>query len=155
MAVFTAAEALEMAKEIEQNGEKFYRAAAEASSDADVKSLFEDLADQERGHYRVFQRMLENVEPSPPLPAAEMDEYAAYVQTALDHALFAGSDKALTMAEEATDKEAALRAAIGFEKDTMLFFYDLREMVSEGQRETVSEVIREEKRHLRRLASYV
>ena len=56
------------------------------------------------------------------------------------------------MAKQAEDQEAALRAAIGFEKDTLLFFYDLRDMVNEADRETISRIIREEKKHLRRLA---
>ena len=34
----------------------------------------------------------------------------------------------------------------------MLFFYDLREMVSEAERGAISDVILEEKAHLRRLA---
>ena len=41
---------------------------------------------------------------------------------------------------------------MGFEKDTLLFFYDLREMVSEGERGAISGIISEEKAHLRRLA---
>jgi len=41
---------------------------------------------------------------------------------------------------------------MGFEKDTLLFFYDLREMVSEAERGTISNIITEEKAHLRRLA---
>jgi rubrerythrin len=92
------------------------------------------------------------VRPALELPAAEYDEYQAYVQTALDNALFAGPDKALALAKQAQDRETALRAALGFEKDTLLFFYDLREMVSEADQEAVSNVIREEKKHLRRLA---
>ncbi len=153
MAVFTAAEALKMAMEIENNGEVFYNEVASKSTDPEVKALFEDLAAQERGHYRVFKNMLGEVKPAPELPAAEYEEYQAYVQVALDNALFAGPDKALALARQAADKETALRAAIGFEKDTMLFFYDLREMVSEADQGAVSGVIREEKKHLRRLAS--
>jgi rubrerythrin len=152
MAVFTAAEAIEMAMEIEKNGEVFYNEAAAKSADAQVKALFEDLAVQEQGHYRAFQNMLKGAQPAPELPAAEYDQYQTYVQAALDQALFAGSDKALSLAKQAGDRETALRAAIGFEKDTLLFFYDLRDMVSEADRETVSSIIREEKKHLRRLA---
>ena len=152
MAIFTAAEALEMAMEIEKNGEVFYTAVAEKSADLEVQALFEDLAAQERGHYRVFQKMLGDVRPALELPATEYDEYQAYVQSALDNALFAGPDKALALAKQAQDRETALRAALGFEKDTMLFFYDLRDMVSEADQEAVSNVIREEKKHLRRLA---
>jgi rubrerythrin len=57
------------------------------------------------------------------------------------------------MAEEAGDRAAALRAAMGFEKDTMLFYYDLREMVSEKDRQIITDIIREEKQHLRRLVN--
>ncbi|MDY7077677.1 MAG: ferritin family protein [Chloroflexota bacterium] len=152
MTVFTAAEALEMAMEIEKNGEIFYNEVAAKSADLEVKELFEYLAAQEQGHYRVFQQMLGDASPTPGPPAAEYDQYEAYLQIALENALFAGPDKALMLAKQAQDRETALRAAMGFEKDTLLFFYDLREMVNEPDRETISAVIREEKKHLRRLA---
>jgi rubrerythrin len=155
MAIFTAAEAIEMAMEIEKNGEVFYNEVAAKSTDREVKALFEDLAAQERGHYQVFQKMLGDVKPAPELPAVEYDEYQAYVEVTLDNALFAGPDKALALAKQAQDRETALRAAMGFEKDTLLFFYDLREMVSEADREAIAGVIREEKKHLRRLAGMV
>ncbi|HEY72223.1 MAG TPA: rubrerythrin, partial [Thermoflexia bacterium] len=35
---------------------------------------------------------------------------------------------------------------------TLLFFYDLRDMVAEADRGAISNIIREEKMHLRRLA---
>jgi len=152
MAAFTAAEALEMAMEIEKNGEAFYNAVAAKSFDPDAKALFEDLAVQEQGHYKAFQKMLKDVSPAPVLPVDIYDEYQTYVQAALDNALFAGPDKALALAEQAEDKEAALRAALGFEKDTLLFFYDVRDMVGEKDQETISDIIREEKKHVRRLA---
>jgi rubrerythrin len=154
MTVLTAAEALKWALEIEKNGETFYKDVAAKSTDPEVKALFEELAAQERGHYLVFQQMLERVKPDPDLSsvAVEYDEYHAYLQVVLDDALFAGPDKGLTLAKQAQDRETALRAAMGFEKDTLLFFYDLREMVSEAERGALSDVIREEKTHLRRLA---
>jgi rubrerythrin len=151
MAVFTAAQALEMALEIEKNGELFYSAAAGRSDDAKVRSLFEDLAAQEKQHYKAFEKMLGGVQPAPSLPPERYDEYQAYLQVALDNALFAGPDKALAMAEQAEGREAALRAALGFEKDTMLFFFDLREMVGEADRASVTAIIQEERKHLRRL----
>jgi len=155
MAVLTAAEALKWALEIEKNGEAFYNEVAAKSAailDDEVKALFEDLAAQERGHYRAFQRMLEEVKPDPDLSTVEYDEYQTYLQVALADALFAGPDKGLTLAKQAQDRETALRAAMGFEKDTLLFFYDLREMVSQAERVAISDIILEEKAHLRRLA---
>ena len=152
MAVLTAAEALKWALEIEKNGETFYKAVAGKSAEPEVKALFEDLAAQERGHYRVFQKMLEEVKPDPDLSRLDYDEYQTYLQVALADALFAGPDKGLALAAQAQDRETALRAAMGFEKDTLLFFYDLREMVSKAEREAISDIILEEKAHLRRLA---
>jgi rubrerythrin len=152
MAVLTAAEALKWALEIERNGEAFYNAVAAKGVDPEVKALFEDLAAQERGHYQAFQKMLEKVKPEPDLSNIEYDEYQTYLQVALAEALFAGPDKGLTLAKQAQDRETALRAAMGFEKDTLLFFYDLREMVSEAERRAISDIILEEKAHLRRLA---
>ena len=154
MAFLTAAEALKWAMEIEKNGEVFYNEVAAKSADPKVKVLFEHLADQERGHYRAFQKMLEQVKPDPDLSSvgAQHDDYEDYLRVVLVNALFAGSDKGLMLAEQAQDRETALQAAMGFEKDTLLFFYDLREMVGEAERGTISDVILEEKAHLRRLA---
>jgi len=94
------------------------------------------------------------VKPEPDLSSVgiQYEEYEDYLRVALVNALFAGQDKGLTLARQAKDRETALRAAMGFEKDTLLFFYDLREMVSEAERETISKIILEEKSHLRRLA---
>ena len=154
MAFLTAAEALKWAMEIEENGEAFYNALAAKSTDPQVKTFFEHLALQERGHYRTFQQMLERVKPDPDLSSVgvQYEEYEAYLKATLDRALFDGPGKGLTLAREAEDLETALRAAMGFEKDTVLFFYDLREMVSDTERGAISDVILEEKAHLRRLA---
>ena len=42
--------------------------------------------------------------------------------------------------------------AMGFEKETMLFFYNLRDIVPSAAHEIVDRVIVEEKTHARRLA---
>ncbi len=152
MAVFTAAQGLEMAMQIEENGEAFYTTFAAESSDAEVKELFEFLAGQERNHYKVFEKLLGRIEPGPQMLAPEEDEYSMYLQVALDQALFSGPDKALATARDAKDRETAIRTALGFEKDTLLFFYDLREMVSDNDRETLTRIVNEEKAHVRRLA---
>ena len=101
-----------------------------------------------------WARMLEKAKPDPDLSEIgyEYEVYQAYLQAALSNALFAGPDKGLALAEQAQSREEALQAAMGFEKDTLLFFYDLRDMVSEAERKTITAIINEEKAHLRRLA---
>ncbi|HEY76269.1 MAG TPA: ferritin family protein [Thermoflexia bacterium] len=152
MAVFTAAEALDMALKIERNGETFYEAAARKVKDEEIRAVLEDLALQERRHYKAFQKLADRVGAPPTLSAPEWEEYDEYVQTALENALFAGPDKALAAANQVQTAEEALRMALGFEKDTLIFFYDLREMMPETEQNVVTEIIREEKAHVRRLA---
>lgn len=153
MAVFTAAEALNAALRIEQNGEAFYTAAAGKAKDPQVRALLEELAGWERRHYETFQGLVERVGEPPILAAPEWEEYNQYLQATLDSALFSGPDKAMALAEELEDEKEAMRMALGFEKDSLLFYYDLREIVPQAQREVVSDIIREEKSHAMRLAS--
>ena len=92
------------------------------------------------------QQVLESVHGTSP----QSEERRRTAADLLDRAQVLGDAR---RAKEAEDRETALRAALGFEKDTLLFFYDLREMVGEADQEAVSGIIREEKKHLRRLAS--
>ncbi len=155
MALFTPAEALEFAMQIEKNGELFYNSVASKAADPDVKALLQELAAQERQHYATFSKVAGSANRMASGSLAEgvdSAEYRGYLQAALDSALFSGPDKALAAAEQARDRQAVLRAAVGFEKDTLLFFYDLQDMLAGSERETVAGIIREEKAHLRRLA---
>jgi rubrerythrin len=75
-----------------------------------------------------------------------------YLQATIESAFFQGADKALAVAEQVADEKEAVRMAMGFEKETLLFFHDLRDMVSDADKEVVLRIIAEEKSHLRRLA---
>ncbi len=152
MALFTAAEALEMAMEIEKNGQVFYNTVAAQVTDPGAKAVFQELAAQEQRHYAAFEKMAGHIQSAPSLAGADYDQYDIYLKATLDNALFSGPDKALAAAQQAQDQKTALQVAIGFEKDTLLFFYDLRDMVGEADQEKIAGIIREEKTHLRRLA---
>jgi len=82
----------------------------------------------------------------------EWDWYQKYLTATVQSALFQGPDKALAAAAEAKTEKEALRMAIDFEKDTLLFFYDLRDKVAAARRDVVDKVVAEEKSHIRRLA---
>jgi rubrerythrin len=66
--------------------------------------------------------------------------------------LFEGPERALAAAEEAQDEKEAIQMAIGFEKETLLFFYNLRDLVTDRDQKTIDRIIAEEKSHVRRLA---
>ena len=152
MPIFQAADVVEMALELEKSGEVFYRAVAKKVKSAQIQALFEDLADQEVQHYAAFQKLSKTVWDKPLMLPDEWNQYLMYLQATIQSAFFEGEDKALALAEQVTDEKEALRMAMGFEKETLLFFYDLRDMVSEGDRTILMRIVNEEKSHLRRLA---
>ena len=155
MAILRAADITELAMELEKNGETFYRAVAEKAESPEVRALFVDLAEQEVAHYKVFQRLARSIREQPFMTDEEWDMYQDYLDATVDSAFFQGADKALAAADEVKDQEQALRMAIGFEKETMLFFHDLYDKVPERGKETVEKVIAEERRHVQRLARMI
>jgi rubrerythrin len=152
MAFFEAADALELAMGIEKNGEAFYRAVLKKTEVAEIRALFEDLAEQEVKHFAVFQKLAKAFQGRPLMGAAEWDEYQKYLQATVQSSLFEGPERALAAADEAQDEKEAIKMAIGFEKETLLFFYNLRDLVTDRDQETIDRIIAEEKSHVRRLA---
>jgi rubrerythrin len=152
MAIFHANDIIEMALELEKSGEVFYSTVAGKVTTPEVRALFEDLADQERYHYVAFEKLSGTVWDAGASPADDWDQYLMYLQATIQSAFFEGADKALAVAEQVSDEKEALQMALDFEKETMLFFYDLRDKVSGADKDVVEGIIAEEKNHVRRLA---
>jgi rubrerythrin len=152
MAIFQATDVVEMALELEKSGEIFYRAVAEKVP-PQVRTVFEDLAEAEQNHYLAFQKLSKTTSGEPLMTEDAWDQYMMYLQATIQSTFFEGADKALALADQVTDAQEAIRMAVGFEKETMLFFHDLRDMVAEANKGTVERIITEEKSHLTLLAS--
>ena len=151
MPVFEATDVIEMSLELEKSGEVFYRSVASKAPTGAVSTLFNSLADAELQHYAAFEALSKTIWNSPPMLPEEWTQYMLYLQSTIQSVFFQGSDKALALAEQVTDEKEALKMAMAFEKETLLFFYDLRDMVSESNRTVVGRIIQEEKTHLREL----
>jgi rubrerythrin len=78
--------------------------------------------------------------------------HAFYLKAMTESHLVAGDDKNLVMASKASDESSAVDFAIGFEKDPMLFFYQLADLVHSIHKPMVQAIINEEKEHIRKLA---
>jgi rubrerythrin len=152
MALLTADEIIEIAVRIEENGEEFYSAAAEAASTENARSLFQDLAVQERHHRRAFQELGRGVVELALAPD-QWDEFQAYTGALLEQSFFGKEENALNMATQAKDEQEALRAALDFEKETLLFFHSLYGAVRGPGKQKVDQIMREERQHIQRLSA--
>jgi rubrerythrin len=153
MAIFRATDIFEMAIELEKSGGIFYSTVAGKADSPEIRELFEDLAEQEQFHLAAFEKMSGTVWDKAAVTGEEWDQYLMYLQATIQSAFFQGSDKALALAQQVTDEKEAVQMAMDFEKETMLFFYDLRDKVPDADKEVVERIIAEEKTHVKRLAS--
>jgi len=148
---FHANEIAKAAVEIERKGREFYRRVASKAKTDKNRELFEYLADEESKHELIFQGLMERLGKID-LPAwSTQDEYAQYLDALIDsHALFSGGLAEKYMAD-ADDEQTAIRMAMSFEKDTLLFFTEMESLVPEAEKPAVRQCIEEERLHLRRL----
>ena len=154
--VFNANEVFEMAKRIEINGGKFYRQGAEANPD--VRELFLRLAQQEDRHLATFVEMQQALSPrEAESTAADPDDEAdLYLKAMADgHVFVAGKplDKAL---KPGMDTGELIEFAFGIEKDSIVFYLHMKEMVPRRLgMERIDGIIREEMRHIAWLNDYL
>lgn len=151
MTLLTGDELIEIAIRLEERGEVFYTVAAQKATSDSVRALFEDLAEQEQHHRRAFQQMGRNVVELA-LSAEQWDQFRAYALALLQQSLFDRPEGALGRVAENMDVGEALQVALEFEKETLLFFYEMREAVRGSGQRVVESIVQEEKRHIQRLA---
>jgi rubrerythrin len=155
---FSADEVFEMGMDIERNGEAYYRKAAELTKDASVKAVFTDLMTQEQQHYVTFKRLRDSLPPRTSLPTVadpESEEYL-YLDALVKSRLFNNVHEAESLAGKVAGPVEALRAAMSFEKDTVLFFQSMKAMTDErlGKSE-IDRLIDEEHNHIVRIAAAI
>ena len=148
---FNADEILEMAQHIERNGARFYRRAAELVEEAAIRKLLEDLAAWEDGHERAFVTMRADLaaHESEPQVFDPEHEISMYLRAMADGHVF---DARVDPTDTLTGRESAediLRMAIGQEKDSIVFYTGLKEMISQtAGKERIEAIIKEEMGHI-------
>ena len=150
---FNADEVFEMAEQIERNGAKFYRAAAEKFPE--VSQVLSDLAAMEDEHEKTFAAMraeLSGIEADPPVfdPDGQAQMYLRVM--ADEHVFNIKADPLEQLAGQETPEDV-LKMAIGLEKDSIAFYVGLKEAVSRrAGKDKVEDIIKEEIGHIATLS---
>ena len=148
---FSGSELINIAIGIERRGIAFYDTMAKSTENAEARDVFRYLADMERMHIRIFQSMLGEADKYQP-PESYAEEYAAYLQALVDSAVFADDSITSEIATQLSSDIEAMELAIGAEKDSILFYYAMKEIMPQRAQPTVNKIITEEKSHLRELS---
>ncbi|UCE71682.1 MAG: ferritin family protein [Nitrospiraceae bacterium] len=141
---YTVTEALEQAIQTEKLGQAFYTRMAEKFQDnAPLKNLFGTLAAKERHHEQTFTSLKGRVGDQ---HVENWEEASKYMRAIIESEYFLGKNKSLPEMKNIQSIEDAVRFAIGFEKETLLYFHQMKDIVDD--KETMSAIIKEEQSHL-------
>jgi rubrerythrin len=131
---------------IEQNGERFYREAAEMITNQAVKELFQRLAQEETVHMKTFEKLLAGLGDYRP-PETYEGEYLAYLKEFIDgKAVFKDHSKITQMAKVSTVLEA-LDFAVQRETDSILYYQEIKKFVAAKNAASIELIIDEERMH--------
>jgi rubrerythrin len=142
---FNADEVFEIAEQIERNGAKFYREGAEKIIDADKKKLLMELAEMEDEHENTFKKMRAELTTNEKVittfdPEGEAERY---LRALADTRVF--YDKKI----DPTSMEKILKSAITAEKDSIVFYLGMKEVVPVNLgKEKLDKIIKEEMNHI-------
>ncbi|MHC4887453.1 MAG: hypothetical protein ACYTGH_20445 [Planctomycetota bacterium] len=149
---FNADEIVEIAVEIEKNGMAFYNRAAELVEDEQGRKLMCDLAGWEKVHIQVFEDLRSSLAVAEGLPEAldPNGEAALYLQAIADGKVFPQRSMEKELQGLPADHEALLEMAIAREKDAVLFYLAMKDMVPQDLgKNAVYKIIEEEMSHVR------
>ena len=149
---FSIQEIIEIAIEIEKNGEAFYRTLAESANTARLRDLFKYLSEEEKKHKAKFEEILNSVGGYQISEIYYATEYMGYMKALADERVFTKDVSAPDIVKNLQSSKEAIDLAIGFEKDSIIFLHEMQDMVNEPERKTVQKLLDEEREHICRLS---
>jgi rubrerythrin len=141
---YSIREIIEQAIQTEKLGYGFYSEMAERYGENEtMKGLFETLAGQEMKHEKMFSALKEKTGDE---LIENWEEASKYLRAIVESEYFLGKGKSLTSLEHLKSEMDIIKYAIRFEKETLLYYHSLRDIVND--KETIDVLIREEKSHI-------
>ncbi len=147
---FSADDIFAMAEQIERNGAKFYRTAAENVTDPAAKELLTGLAAMEDEHEKTFAFLRAELSENEKTATVfdPQGESALYLRALADVRVFFEKEIDLS------SMRAILKAAILAEKDSIVFYLGMKDLVASKQgKDKIDTIIKEEMKHIRMLST--
>lgn len=146
---FNADEIFEIAEQIERNGAKFYRTAAENVADEDKKKLLIQLAEMENEHEETFKALRAELSENEKVMTTFDPEGNAecYLRALADTRVFYEKEIDTTSLKE------VFKTAITAEKDSIVFYLGMKDVVpAHLGKQKLDGIIKEEMGHIRLLS---
>ncbi|MFC1886164.1 ferritin family protein [Thermodesulfobacteriota bacterium] len=145
---FNANEIFEMAEQLERNGAAFYKSASDKATDPSAKNFLIGLADMEAQHEKIFAQLKNElgVKEKQATVFDPDDEAGQYLYALADTRVFFEKEIDLTSMKE------ILKSALTAEKDSIVFYLGMKELVPEKHgKDKIDQIIKEEMGHIKML----
>jgi rubrerythrin len=143
--MFSASEILDLAIQIEENGERFYRQAITRSNDQTLREMLFWFAEQEKSHRDFFIKMKASLNDESGDRWAEQLSGAILKSTVSNH-LFSMDEVDI---DSIPDVKALVHIALSLEEDTVMFYEIIASFVTEPKTlQQFKTIINEEQQHI-------
>jgi rubrerythrin len=150
--MFSLKDIIDIALQIEQNGERVYRNAAGNINDTPLQSMLKWLADEEARHFKWFAALKTAVPDGGDYPEQEKIG-KELLRNAVGAHSFALEDADFLSMEKIED---LIRVAIEFERDTSLFYKMLQPLIQDQMTlDQLHAIVQEEENHAKRLKTFL
>lgn len=136
---------LDLAVWLEKHGQAFYESARDAVTEPGLKEIFAILAAEEKKHCAIYTDLYELYTGKSAEGEELLGEYGKFIQLLI---------KEITSSLEFTDvlsQEELINRALQFEKNTLLYFSEVKPLFRGKAGALIEAVCREEKRHIQQL----
>jgi rubrerythrin len=141
-------EFLEVAIEIEKNGRNFYEAIArQEDRPKEVRDVFAQLAAREKEHENTYREIMNRLGGYNPRQqyAGEHDQY---ISRLANFSIFSAEQARRILSKKKMTDIEAIEVGINLEKDSILFYSEIRGMVPPQDQNLIDIITNEEKKHL-------
>lgn len=136
---------LDVAVWLEKHGQEFYEKAEKETSDAKSKGLFAFLATEERKHCAIYTDLYKLYTGKSAEDERLLGEYGRFIQ------LLIKEITGVLKFEDDPGSSELLERALKFEKNTLIFFTEVKPLFTGKAESMVAAVCNEEKRHIQQL----
>lgn len=149
---FNSGEIVKLGIQIEKNSRDFYDHASKAVKAEKVGQVFEYISGEEQSHIAVFESILDRIDESYQPDGNYSVEYAEYLAALIKENVFTQNKQGYEAARTIRNDKQALEISLGIEKDSILFYNEMKKLLEHGLHGDIDKLIAGEQEHFKKLS---
>ena len=146
--VKSAETAVDLAIALEQYGRDYYRNLKKIVQDPGMKDLLSFLSAEEEKHLGIYRQLLDRISHEAFQQVEHVGEYGRYIDM-----LTAEISRSMEV-DERMSLADAIESTIDFERNTLLVFYEIKELFTGDDEKVIRGICNEEKSHIVKILEY-